>query len=326
MTQPPVHWLPSDPGTRWRKDQGIAVDVPAEPGHWKVLTPDVIALPGGGYRMYYTLVGPGFDYAVTPGSIRSARSDDGERWSIEPGVRLAPHEPHASLRVVCPDVVPLPDGGYRMYFEAQPRDRPACIGSARSDDGLHWEVEPGMRFGDDAWRYGSPRAVPLADGRWRLYLHRYTDPLRLGLDAGNHIISAVSRDGLSFAEEPGVRIAQETDLETFSVYAAEVVRLGADPDHPTSWRMYYAGWTADPVRGRIFSATSPDGLAWTKDPAPSLDPAGPGVGALDAEKCSEPSVMQLPDGRYRLFYEACDEGQTWRILSATAAPPRSAFG
>ena len=262
-------------------------------------------------------VGPGVDYTVTQGNILSAVSDDGEQWEKEPGVRVGPHEPEAGLRVVCPDVVPLPDGGYRMYFEAQPPDRPARIGSARSADGLTWEPEPGVRFGaDNEWRYGSPRAVPLPDGRWRLYFHRYTQPLRMGLDAGNHIVSAISSDGLTFEEEPGIRIPQTTALESFAVYAAEVVGLGDAT--PAPWRMYYAGWTADPIRGRIFSATSLDGLAWTKDPEPNLEPAGSGVGAFDAEKCSEPSVMQLPDGRYRIYYEACDEGQVWRILSATA--------
>ena len=204
-----------------------------------------------------------------------------------------------------------------MYFEAQPPDRPARICSARSADGLTWEPEPGVRFGaDNEWRYGSPRAVPLPDGRWRLYCHRYTQPLQMGLDAGNHIVSAISADGLTFEEEPGVRIPQTTALETFAVYAAEVVGVGTAV--PAPWRMYYAGWTAEPVRGRIFSATSLDGLAWAKDPEPNVEPAGLGVDAFDAEKCSEPSVMQLPDGRYRIYYEACDEGQVWRILSASA--------
>ncbi len=41
---------------------------------------------------------------------------------------------------------------------------------------------------------------------------------------------------------------------------------------------------------------------------------------FDREKCSEPCVIRLPDGRYRMFYEACDEHAVWRILSATAEP------
>jgi hypothetical protein len=143
-----------------------------------------------------------------------------------------------------------------------------------------------------------------------MYFHRYTHPLRMGLDAGNHIVSAFSADGLTFEQEPGIRIAQETPLEDFAVYAPEVIRLGDG-----SYRMYYAGWTVEPVRGRVFSATSADGLSWNKDPEINLDFGG----RYDAEKCSEPCVMRLPDGRYRMFYEACDELHVWRILSATAA-------
>lgn len=309
-----VHYQPTDPGTRWVKDPGIVIDAPDDSGEWKVLTPNVVELPGGGYRMYYTLSGPGRDYGPTPASILSAFSPDGERWQHEPGVRLAPHESEAGVRVVCPDVIPLEDGGYRMYFEAQPRDRPSSIGSAFSDDGLTFAPEPGVRYGDER-RLGSPRCVPVDDGnpnvRYRLYFHSYSHPLRLGLDAGNHIVSAVSADGLRFRAEPGVRIRQQGDMESFSVYAPEVLRLGDG-----TYRMYYAGWQTEPVRGRIFSARSRDGLVWARDPEPNVVFGG----RYDAEKCSEPCVARLPDGRYRMFYEACDVSAVWRILSATAAP------
>jgi hypothetical protein len=309
-----VHFVASDPGRHWRKDPGVVIDVPDAPGHWKVLTPNVIALPAGGFRMYYTLVGPGVDYTVTPGSILSAISTDAETWLKEPGVRLAPYEPEAGLRVVCPDVIPLDDGGYRMYVEGQPAEGPSSILSAISQNGLDFEPEPSIRFGDGRWRYGSPRCLylsadPGAAARYRLYFHRYTHPLRLGLDAGNHIISATSADGLAFRADPGVRIAQAGPLQTFSVYAPEVLALASG-----GYRMYYAGWTVEPLRGRIFSALSADGLDWTRD----LEPDVVFGSRYDREKCSEPSVIRLPGGRYRLFYEACDEHQVWRILSCSA--------
>lgn len=311
-----VHFLPTDPGTRWVKDPGVVIDVPDLPGPWKMLTPNVVAVPGGGFRMYLSRSGPGLDYDHVPTVILSARSADGERWELDPGVRLAPYGPHADVRVVCPDVVPLAEGGYRMYFEGQPAAGPAVILSARSSDGLAWEPEPGVRFGDPARRLGSPRAVYVGDdgsgrARVRLYFHSYTQPLRGGLDAGNHILSAISDDGLVFTPEPGVRIAQEGPLQTFAVYAAEALLLGDG-----TYRMYYAGWTEEPLRGRIFSATSRDGLDWVRDAEPNVEFGG----RHDATKCSEPCVMRLPDGRYRMFYEACDAVGEWRILSCSAAP------
>jgi hypothetical protein len=314
-----VHWVPSDPGTRWVKDPGIVIAAPDDSGEWKALTPNVVAVPGGGFRMYYTVSGPGRDYGPTRAVILSAFSSDGSSWEPEPGVRLAPHGPDASVRVVCPDVIPLSPadgGGWRMYFEGQPADpRASVILSARSADGLAWEPEPGIRFGGPR-RDGSPRCVYVSDDagaavRYRLYFHSYSHPLRIAPDAENHIVSAVSGDGLSFVEEPGVRIAQEGPLQTFAVYAPEVLRLGDG-----SWRMYYAGWQMDPVRGRIFSARSSDGVSWVRDPEINLDFGG----RYDTEKCSEPCVIQLPDGRYRMFYEASDEHAVWRILSATSAP------
>lgn len=222
-------------------------------------------------------------------------------------------------------IAPADGGGWRMYFEGQPEpgtdDRSSVILSARSVDGLTFQPEPGIRFG---WprRYGSPRCVVVSDDpaaavRLRLYFHSYSHPLVMAPDAENHIVSAVSADGLAFVEEPGVRIEQEGSLQTFAVYAPEVLRVGGSDAANAAgwWRMYYAGWQIDPVRGRIFSASSSDGVSWARDPEVNLAFGG----RYDAEKCSEPCVIRLPDGRYRMFYEACDTDAVWRILNATAA-------
>ncbi len=154
-----------------------------------------------------------------------------------------------------------------MYFEGQPADpRASVILSARSADGLAWEPEPGIRFGGPR-RYGSPRCVfvsddPAADVRFGSISTRTRIRCVMAADAENHIVSAVSSDGLAFTAEDGVRIGQEGPLQTFAVYAPEVLRVGSGGP---SWRMYYAGWQVDPVRGRIFSASSSDGLSWTRD-------------------------------------------------------------
>ena len=266
--------------------------------------------------MYFSRSGPGFDYDQAPTIILSAYSFNGECWEVEPGVRLAPHGSHANIRVVCPDVIPLEGGGYRMYFEGQPSDGPAVILSAISSDGLSWKPEPGIRFGDEVRRYGSPRALYIevdssGTGGIRLYFHSYAHPFRGGLDVGNNIVSAISEDGLSFVLEPGARINQVGKFQDLAVYAPEVLLLGDG-----TYRMYYAGWSIEPRRGRIFSAISMDGLAWLRDPEPIIEFGG----LFDATKCSEPCIMRLPDGRYRMFYEACDALGIWRILSCTSRP------
>ena len=92
------------------------------------------------------------------------------------------------------------------------------------------------------------------------------------------------------------------------MYGADVVRLSDG-----TYRMYYAGW-GEEVRGGIFAATSGDGLNWSKDPGCLLDLDGP----LDCNMVSEPCVIDLGNGKYRLYYEAKDKDGKCRILSATS--------
>ena len=306
-----VHFHEADPGTTWTKDATPAIDFNSLVPSNGVLTPNVVALAGGGYRMYYTGFAPGVTKTDLLGHILSAYSADGSAWTLDEGVRVDVHGPHASQRTLCPDVVPMPGGGYRMYYEARSPDAPTVILSATSTDGLNWDLEDGVRIGDGEWSYGSPRCVYFPTDRglvYRLYFHHYSFPLVSGLDAQNHIVSAVSRDGLDFEMEPGVRIAQETERETYAVYAPEVIRLGDG-----GFRMFYAGW-AEGIDGGVFTAVSDDGIEWTKSPEPLLDLDV----ELDCRMVSEPCVIELPDGRRRMFYEARDSARRARILSATS--------
>jgi predicted GH43/DUF377 family glycosyl hydrolase len=308
-----VHFHKTDPGVRWSKGTFISIDLDRPLDSTKILTPNVIQMDGG-YRMYYTGLGPA--RKGTNGYILSAYSHNAETWTKDEGIRVDVCEPDGSLRTLCPDVIPLAHGGYRMYFEARAAERPTVILSAASDDGLDWSVEPGVRFGDDHWSYGSPRCIYIDDSSAsRLYFHRYTYPMRSGIDAGNVIISAISTDGLTFEAEPGTRIPQETERETYAVYAPEVLRLGDG-----SYRIYYAAWT-DEIAGGVFTATSEDGLTWRKDADVCVDLGSP----LDCKMVSKPCVIELADGRSRLFYEASDSEGRCRILSATSpiGPPEA---
>ena len=310
-----IHYIASDPGLTWVKDPAASIGPDTPLDSQSILTPNVVQLSQGGFRMYYTGLGPGRAVEASSGYILSAVSSDGLNWQKESGVRLDVHEPDATHRVLCPDVIPLPDGRWRMYFEAKGNDGPTLVLSAISTDGLMWEREAGVRVADAEWSFGSPRCVyveaPEAPSklRYRLYFHHYSYPMQSGLDAQNHIISAISDDGLNFEIEPGVRIAQESEArESYAVYTPEVIRL-ADG----SYRIYYSGWSDD-IRGGIFSASSRDGLNWMKDAGPLLDLDRP----LDRWMVSEPCVINLDDDRCRLYYEAEDENRVRRILSATS--------
>ena len=77
--------------------------------------------------------------------------------------------------------------------------------------------------------------------------------------------------------------------------------------------MYYSGWS-DALRGGVFTATSADGLDWCKAVEPCIELGD----QWDSDMVSEPCIIGLEDGRARLFYEACDDGGNYRILSATS--------
>lgn len=332
--------LPADPGLAWKKDEKWVIDAAPddvtdpppearEPALVKrtgvcgAVAPRVIALPGGGFRLYYTqiLPRPGFpagavDYGNATSRILSAFSSDGTSWQLEPGVRLSAAEGGAgAFRVVSSEVVPIFNnpGRLRMYYECS--NGPQTVGNSirsacSSDGGLVWIPEPGICLGDNGRNYMTPRILLLDDGRCRLFCG----------ERGRGIISALSDDGRpEFHEEPGTRIAPGGPYDHHFAFAPEIIRLTNG-----TYVMYYAGYSV-PTRAHILRAVSDDGLVWSKDSSPVISP---GRDDLSSVKCSEMCVVKLPRSsgaipQYRMFYEACDgtaEGMrgVWRIHSATA--------
>lgn len=333
---PLLHAAPGAPEGIW-SSEGVAIDAPPdndiapEPDAvWRpeavrsglcgAVAPRVVALPDGGYRLYYTQLLPrtGFpdganDYDNSTARILSAFSSDGAAWTPEPGVRLTPQQGGAGeFRVVSGDVVPcLESGGrLRMYYECcdGPQSRQNSIRSAVSADGLQWTVEPGTRFALSNRNLSSPRIALLDDGRCRLYCGVH----------GAGIISAVSSDGLAFEQEPGWRITADNRYDHCAAFAPEIMRPAGG-----KYLMYYADY-GTPQRADILSADSADGLSWTRSPQSVLSPSN----EWDAAKCSEMCVIWNPAAQsgepFRMLYEACD-GSTparrgvWRIISAVCS-------
>ena len=135
----------------------------------------------------------------------------------------------------------------------------SVILSAFSKDGLNFTPEPGIRLGGADTTvaaaagggggsakpsFGSPRCLHMLPtdrvarptpgfvavaAKFRLYVSDFNS---------DNIVSAVSDDGLSFELERGVRIERQGALQSYRVYAPEVVRVGQDG----GFRMFYAGW------------------------------------------------------------------------------------
>ena len=62
---------------RWRKEPGVRLQGSRSLDRLKVQVPCVVRVPTGGYRLFYTAVGPAKPYAMCQGYILSAFSDDG---------------------------------------------------------------------------------------------------------------------------------------------------------------------------------------------------------------------------------------------------------
>ena len=338
---------------QWRKEPGVRLQGSRPLDRSKLQAPCVVPLPDGGFRLYYTAVGPAKPFPVCQGYILSAISPDGLVFCTEPGIRLAPQPalPHLSLRLIAPTVTRCADGCWRMYFEARgPANQPTVICSAVSSDMLNWALEEGIRL-QNFGGVGGPRYLSLPDGRGRLYCFD-SEFGPGGVESGQRIstsvISAITTDGLNFEFEPGYRLRdRQAEYDTAGISAAEVI----PPDSSDGrWTMYYSAWQdvpsgtnvplhpsqdADAVkngtsadfaaasiasdmsgfRSRIYVASSMDGLTWERSVC-VIEGEGYGAAGLDAVHAEDMSLVKLADGDFRMYYAACDTHGNWRILSA----------
>jgi len=338
----------------WHKEAGSRVEGSRPLDSAKVQAPCIVRRPTGGFRLFYTGIGPAKPFAACQGYILSAVSDDGLVFRKEPGIRMAPQPEiaHLSLRVLAPTIAPCDDGRWRMYFEARgPADQPTVICSAISANMLDWELEDGIRL-QRPGGVGGPRYLPLAAGGGRVYC--FESEFGAGGIAGGEriaqrVVSAITTDGLHFQFEPGYRMQdRQSAYDSAGITAAEVVGPRGAGD---LWTMVYSAWqdapsgTAMPVhpshdatavesgrsadfaaasiaadmagyRSRIFVAYSTDGLVWDSGTC-IIEGGGYCEDGLDAVHAEDMSLIEIGDGLYRMYYAACDRHGNWRIASAS---------
>jgi len=115
-----------------------------------------------------------------------------------------------------------------------------------------------------------PTATTLDDGRTRLYVYAQ----------GIGIVSAISDDGRTFTEEPGIRIP------------------GLDAGQPRVWRLPDGRWRMYVSKvNEIVSFTSDDGLIFTRDAGNRLTAQAAGLTAI-----SSPSIIEVEPGLWRMYY------------------------
>ena len=342
----------------WQKETGARLQGSRTLDSSKLQAPCIVRVPEGGFRLFYTAVGPGKPFPACQGYLLSAISEDGLLFRTEPGIRLAPQPavPHMSLRVIAPTITRCGAGQWRMYFESRgAATQPTVICSAVSSDMLTWNLEEGLRL-QNLSGVGGPRYVQLPDGRGRLFC--FGSEYGPGGVAGGQristkVISAITSDGLNFEFEPGYRMRdRQAAYDTAGISAAEVIPPSLAGD---GWTMFYSAWQDVPpgtrvplhpsqdanavasgksddfaaasiasdmsgYRSRIYVANSIDGLVWERDTC-VIEGCGYGGAGLDAVHAEDMSLVQIGNGKYRMYYAACDRNGTWCIASAVTSEP-----
>lgn len=337
----------------WLREDGPRLQGSRELDTAKLQSPCIVAVPSGGYRLFYTAVGPAKPFPDCQGYILSAISDDGVTFEKEEGIRLTPQPqiPHMSLRVISPSVTVCSDGRWRMYFESRGiASRPTVICSAISTDMLHWELEDGIRL-QTAGGAGGVRFLGLPDGRGRLYCFESVygpGGTASGTRISQRIVSAITSDGLQFEMEPGVRVPDcQFEYDSAGITTGEVI---APSTVDGLWTMFISAWQTPasgakvPIhpsadieaiangrsadfaaasiasdmsgfRSRIFVSKSADGLTWGPLEI-AIEGSGYGGHGLDAVHAEDMSVIRIAPDRYRMYYAACDANGRWCIASA----------
>lgn len=263
----------------WTKESGIRVDGVSSA---TIVIDDM-------YVMYYT----------AGGGIWAAKSYDGLTFE-KVGVVVEDGEPGSQQEMVTnPAIVELSDSSYRMIYEgrqtlAERQDR--RLFSAFSADGFSWVKENGVRFQD----YGNgkpgelftsvPDTIWLENGNLRMY---YTK--------GTTSATALSQDnGVTWTKEGNLdlgRIAIDLDI----------IRLGDG-----SYKLFFTTFDSEFGVGKqyVMSASSTDGTTFILDSGKRLEPSP------EKELVTDPDIIQLPDGSYRMYYGEAGTDMLFNIHSA----------
>jgi len=286
----------TEPGTR------IAPRPEMQQLSLRAIAPCVVLLKDGRWRMYFEARGP----ADVPSVILSAISTDMLAWRLEEGVRVG-----RAWHARAPRYLPLPDGRARLYFISSDD----C-----SDDGVGTAESGPLSY--------SGASVPKGEFRG--------------------VMSAVTRDGLQFEMEQGFRLLdRQGEQDTAGLTSAEVVPPGVTGE---PWSMIYSAWQNAPAgstppvhpshdpdaerngqsedfatasirsdmsgyRSRIFVSHSLDGVTWAPGKC-IIEGGGYGSDDIDAVHAEDMSLLRLKDGRWRMYYAACDSRGRWCVASA----------
>lgn len=288
----------------WTK-QGVSLNIGPNPDYNEVhvISPRIL-IENGTYKMWYSS-SDGLHY-----HIAYATSADGISWTkhgmvLDIGNPGEPDDTHVAYHWI------VKEGSlYKMWYsgldEYTPDGGIYRIFYATSADGLSWTKHGVVVDADPPGGAGYPLTnrpcVLNENGTYKMWYS--------GLDQSGirRILYATSPDGLSWTKHGVVfDVGPPGSLEETGVTTPFVVRQGG------RYLMWYAGLKGS--EGRMFLATSMDGLSWTREGL-VLDLGAPG--SDDDVRLTEPFIEFSGGVPRQMWYAA--RGTNFRILRATASP------
>lgn len=260
----------------------------AVPG--KYADAEVVEYEQGKWRMYYAEEPEVPDFQQR---VFSAVSSDGLAWKPEGLVRTG---------ATFPDVVALPDGRWRMYFQSG-----LAIKSAISSDGRAFQEEPGSRLERgtgtalDRDSVAAPTTIRRADGTWLMvYRGGVSGPYSataLNQRETYALMTATSLDGLSFTKT-GVLLDSRTPTYDGHLDGPELIIMATEDGQPHLFFWASGGKLTAGQVGGTYEMASTDGGKTFAPPQLVLQPPPPGVPDGDPTVFVAGGNLHLAAGRH----------------------------
>jgi hypothetical protein len=227
--------------------------------------PCAIMTPEGNIRLYYV------DASQMPETANCAESTDGGSTFTVLGLTIANL---TALKALDPSIVRLVDGRYRLYYYGPATQDPSAAGahsiySAISDDGVAFTEEQQV-FSYDG--LVDPDVFQVRRGLWYMFVFSLAD--------GRTII-AKSRNGTTF------KYLKPLALENWGTTAPVKI-------DKRRYRLYAFNQNGQQMIGSFVSRNA---LKWTQE-------SGDRLTAAPDEQITDPQVIQLPDGSWKMFYKS----------------------
>lgn len=168
---------------------------------------------------------------------------------------------------------------YKMWYEAVPSPNASTVGYATSTDGRVWTKQGSVLSPSATWEGGSngeisPNTVLFENGVYKMWYHSF------GPDGRRRIGYATSANGINWVKNPNpvLNVGAAGSYDDFMVVEPRVFRLDNG-----SYRMYY-GAMRQTEQGigvyRLMTATSNNGITWTKQNQVIFGPVDSGFGIV----------------------------------------------